>query len=164
MNEIVKYGHPSLTIKCKSVTVFDKSLKTLADKMLEIMYLNKGVGLAAPQIGIDMNIFVYDAGNGANICINPKLISRKNKSVFHEGCLSLPGYYWEITRSDYVKITAQDLDGINKIHEGDELIGRVLQHEIDHLKGKILLSKLKRSERKEALMKIALNGFPGKDV
>ena len=57
MNEIVKNGHPSLTIKCKSVTVFDKSLKTLADKMLEIMYLNKGVGLAAPQIGIDMNIF-----------------------------------------------------------------------------------------------------------
>mgnify|MGYP001173203896 CR=1 FL=1 len=164
MNEIVTYGHPSLTIKCKPITVYNKSLRTLSDKMLEIMYLNKGVGLAAPQIGIDMNIFVYDVGQGPNICINPKLLSKKNKSVFHEGCLSLPGYYWEITRSDYVKISAQDLNGNNIIHEGDELTGRVLQHEIDHLKGKLLISKLKRTDRKEALMKIAMNGFPGTDV
>jgi len=162
MNEIVKLGHPSLKSRSNKVTEFDKGLHKLIDKMYEIMYNAHGVGLAAPQISKNIQVFVYDSGNGPKHCINPRLISKKDNSVFYEGCLSVPGYYFDITRADYVKVESVNIYNKKEIHEGDELIGRVLQHEMDHLKGKVLLSHLKRKERKEAITRIALEGFPGK--
>ncbi len=162
MNEIVKLGHPSLKSKSTLVRDFDKGLHKLIDQMYEIMYNANGVGLAAPQISKNIQLFVYDSGSGPKHCINPRLITKKDTSVFYEGCLSLPGYYFDIRRADYVKVESFNIFNKKEIHEGDELTARVLQHEIDHLKGKVLLSRLKRKERREAITRIALEGFPGK--
>ena len=164
MNEIVKLGHPSLITKSIKIKEFDDNLKRLIEQMYAIMYESNGVGLAAPQISKNIRLFVYDSGDGPKHCINPKIIKKDGKSVFHEGCLSLPGYYFDITRSDYVKLESMNMYNKTEIHEGDELTGRVLQHEIDHLNGKLLLSKLKRKEKKEAITRISIGGFPGKDA
>ena len=164
MNEIVTFGHPSLKSKSVNITEFDEALKKLSERMIKIMYEAPGVGLAAPQIGINKNIFVFDAGEGPNVAVNPKKIEVEGSAVFLEGCLSLPGYYWEIERPEYSKIYCQNINGEDITYEGEELMGRVLQHEYDHLKGKLLLSSLSRKERKEAIKKIAINGFPGNDL
>ena len=164
MYNIVTFGHPSLKTKSIEIDYFDNDLEQLTDKMLKIMYDAPGVGLAAPQIGINKNIFVFDIGDGPNVAINPIKIETEGESTFLEGCLSLPGYYWEITRPSYAKLYCQDLKGKEIIYEGEELMGRVLQHEYDHLKGKLLLTSLKRKERKIALKDISINGFPGNDV
>ena len=81
-----------------------------------------------------------------------------------EGCLSLPGYYWDIERHEYAKIHCLNEKGDETIYEGDELMGRVLQHELDHLKGKLLLKSMKRKQRKEALKEISIKGFPGDKI
>ena len=164
MDEIVTFGHPSLKTRSSKITEFNEDLKILSERMIKIMYEAPGVGLAAPQIGINKNIFVFDAGNGAQVAVNPKKIEVEGSSIFLEGCLSLPGYYWEIERPEFAKIFCQNLKGEDITFEGDELTGRVLQHEFDHLKGKLLLSSLTRKERKEAIKKIAVNGFPGNDI
>jgi len=164
MDEIVTFGHPSLKSRSSEITEFNEDLKILSERMIKIMYEAPGVGLAAPQIGINKNIFVFDAGNGAQVAVNPKKIEVEGSSIFLEGCLSLPGYYWEIERPEFAKIFCQNLKGEDITYEGDELTGRVLQHEFDHLKGKLLLSSLTRKERKEAIKKIAINGFPGNDI
>ena len=164
MYNIVTFGHPSLKTNSIDVEKFNNDLKQLTDRMLKIMYNAPGVGLAAPQIGINKNIFVFDIGDGPNVAINPIKIETEGESTFLEGCLSLPGYYWEITRPSYSKLYCYDLKGKEIIYEGEELMGRVLQHEYDHLKGKLLLTSLKRKERKMALKEISINGFPGNDV
>ena len=109
MFDIVTFGHPSLKMKSQDVENFDNELKDLTDKMLEIMYEAPGVGLAAPQIGINKNIFVFDIGEGPNIAVNPISIKVSGKVNFLEGCLSLPGYYWEIERPEYAKLDCFDL-------------------------------------------------------
>ena len=164
MDEIVTFGHPSLSTRSSEITEFNEELKILSERMIKIMYEAPGVGLAAPQIGINKNIFVFDAGNGAQVAVNPKKIEVEGSSIFLEGCLSLPGYYWEIERPEFAKIFCQNLKGESITYEGDELTGRVLQHEFDHLKGKLLLTSLTRKERKEAIKRIAVNGFPGNDI
>ena len=164
MSEIVVFGHPSLTTKSVNVEDIDDYIVSLTKKMTQIMYDAPGVGLAAPQIGINKNIFVFDAGDGPKVAINPKLEDLQGSIVFMEGCLSLPGYYWDIERYEYAKLSCLDQNGEEVTYEGEDLLGRVLQHEYDHLKGKLLLSSLSRKERKEAIKKIALNGFPGNDL
>ena len=164
MEEIVTFGHPSLKTKSSEITEFNNELEKLSERMIKIMYEAPGVGLAAPQIGINKNIFVFDAGDGPKTVINPTKIEVEGSAVFLEGCLSLPGYYWEIERPEFAKIYCQNLKGEPITYEGDELTGRVLQHEFDHLKGKLLLSSLTRKERKEAIKKITVNGFPGDDI
>ena len=161
MDKIVKLGHPSLKIKSKKITHFDENLNRLVKNMEMIMYHANGVGLAAPQISKNIQLFVYDVGDGPKHCINPKVVLKSETSVFYEGCLSVPGYYFDISRPNYVKIECVNLDNQKVIHEGEALIGRVLQHEIDHLNGKLLLNRLKRTERKEAMTDIAIKGFPG---
>ena len=164
MNDIVTFGHPALNMKSENVENIDDYIVSLTKRMIDIMYEAPGVGLAAPQIGINKNLFVFDAGDGPKVAINPKIEDLQGTIVFIEGCLSLPGYYWEIERPEFAKIYCQNLKGEPITYEGDELTGRVLQHEFDHLKGKLLLSSLTRKERKEAIKKIAVNGFPGDDI
>ena len=161
MDKIITLGHPSLKIKSTKITKFDNNLNILIENMYNMMYEANGVGLAAPQISKNIQLFVYDVGSGPNHCINPKIINRNDKSVFYEGCLSVPGYYFDISRSNYVRVECVDSKNQKRIHEGEELTGRVLQHEIDHLNGKLLINRLKRKERKQAITKIAMNGFPG---
>ena len=164
MNDIVVFGHPSLTSKSENIINIDDYVVNLSKKMIDIMYAAPGVGLAAPQTGINKNIFVFDAGDGPKVAINPKLVKTEGSIVFMEGCLSLPGYYWDIERHEYAKIHCLNEKGDETIYEGDELMGRVLQHELDHLKGKLLLKSMTRKQRKEALKEISIKGFPGDKI
>ena len=164
MKEIVKFGHPSLKIKSEDVQECDKSLKLLVSEMIEIMYNAPGVGRAAPQIGINKNIFVLDSGDGPKVAVNPHNLKVEGTITFMEGCLSLPGYYWDIDRGEYASLDAYDVNGKAVTYKGDDLTGRVLQHELDHLNGKLLIASLKRKERKAALKEISLKGFPGDHV
>ena len=164
MSEIVTFGHPALTAKSSNIEKIDDYIVSLSKKMINIMYEAPGVGLAAPQIGINKNIFVFDAGEGPKVAINPKIEDLQGDIIFMEGCLSLPGYYWDIERYEYAKISCLNENGEETIYEGEELLGRVLQHEYDHLQGHLLLKKLKRKIRKEALKEISIKGFPGDKI
>jgi len=117
--------------------------------MIETMYEAPGVGLAAPQIGVAKRMFVFDIGDGPEVMVNPKLVESSGTWEYQEGCLSVPGYYFHITRPAFARATGQDLDGNPIEFAGDELLGRVLQHETDHLDGRLLLTKLPPSLRSE---------------
>lgn len=145
------FPDPVLTMKASTVTDFDDDLAKLADDMLMTMYDAPGVGLAAPQIGISKRIFVADAGDGPFAMVNPEIVETSGKWKFEEGCLSVPGYYWHIKRPDFARAEGLDLDGNPVMYEGDELMGRVLQHEIDHLNGVLLLERLSSRTRRSAL-------------
>ena len=164
MSEIVTFGHPALTAKSSNIEKIDDYIVSLSKKMINIMYEAPGVGLAAPQIGINKNIFVFDAGEGPKVAINPKIEDLQGDIIFMEGCLSLPGYYWDIERFEYAKVSCLNENGEETIYEGEDLLGRVLQHEYDHLQGHLLLKKLKRKIRKEALKEISIKGFPGDKI
>ena len=145
------FPDPVLAMRASDVTVFDDDLRRLADDMLETMYDAPGVGLAAPQVGISKRIFVADIGDGPFVMVNPEIVETSGKWKFEEGCLSVPGRHWTIKRPDYARASGVDLDGSPVEFEGDELMGRVLQHEIDHLNGTLLLERLSSRTRKNAL-------------
>lgn len=148
------FGDPVLRAKAADVADDAASLERLADDMLETMYEAPGVGLAAPQIGISKRIFVADIGEGPFVMVNPEIVEVSGSWTFDEGCLSVPGYYWPIKRPSYAKARGLDVDGNEILFEGEELMGRVLQHEIDHLNGMLLLERLSRRARKQALRDI----------
>ena len=164
MNDIVTFGHPALNMKSENVENIDDYIVSLTKRMIDIMYEAPGVGLAAPQIGINKNLFVFDAGDGPKVAINPKIEDLQGTIVFMEGCLSLPGYYWDIERHEYAKVSCINENGEEVIYEGEDLLGRVLQHEYDHLQGHLLLKQLKRKIRKEAMKEISIKGFPGDKI
>ena len=145
------FGDPVLRTPAATIDDVSSSLERLVDDMLETMYEAPGVGLAAPQIGISKRIFVADAGEGPFVMINPEIVETSGEWIFEEGCLSVPGYYWEIARPGYAKAEGLDLDGNPVVHEGEDLMGRVLQHEIDHLNGMLLLERLPKRVKKTAL-------------
>lgn len=148
------FPDPVLHMKAADVTEFDSDLAQLAENMFETMYAAPGVGLAAPQIGISKRFFVADIGNGPFVMANPEIVERSGKWKFEEGCLSVPGKYWTIKRADFARATGLDLDGNPVEYEGDELMGRVLQHEIDHLDGVLLLERLSGRLRSQALKEL----------
>ena len=143
-----------LRVDADDVEVFDEALRRLSDDMIETMYDAPGVGLAAPQIGISKRIFVADVGDGPLVMVNPSIATVEGRWKFEEGCLSVPGRYWTVARSEFVRAEGFDLDGNPIAYEGDELMGRVLQHEIDHLNGTLLLDRLPKRARKAALKEI----------
>jgi len=148
------FPDPVLAMQAADVTVFGDPLQKLADDMFETMYDAPGVGLAAPQIGISKRFFVADVGDGPFVMANPEIVERSGKWKYEEGCLSVPGRYWAIKRSDYARAIGFDLDGNEVEYEGDELMGRVLQHEIDHLNGILLLSHLGNRLRTQVLAEL----------
>lgn len=145
------FPDPVLSMRAAPVTAFDADLARLADDMLETMYDAPGVGLAAPQIGISKQVFVADIGDGPFAMVNPRIVATSGRWKYEEGCLSVPGRYWNIKRSDFARAEGLDLDGEPVSFEGDELMGRVLQHEIDHLDGVLLLQHLPARTRRSAL-------------
>lgn len=148
------FGDPVLRAPAESVTEFSSALERLVDDMLETMYEAPGVGLAAPQIGVPRRIFVADIGEGPFVMANPEIVRTSGSWAFEEGCLSVPGRYWEIKRPAFASVTGLDPDGNEITIEGDELLGRVLQHEVDHLDGKLLLERLPRRTKKQALREL----------
>lgn len=153
------FGDPVLRIRTKPVEHFDAPLRRLAEDMLETMYDAPGVGLAAPQIGVSKRICVFDAGDGPQVLVNPVLVEASGEWEYQEGCLSVPGHAWNINRPAFARVVGQDLDGNPVEFAGDELLGRVLQHEIDHLEGHLLLTRLDRPTRKEAFRALRSEAF-----
>jgi peptide deformylase len=148
------FPDPVLAMKARTVEAFDDDLKRLTDDLLETMYEAPGVGLAAPQIGVSKRVFVADVGEGPFIMVNPVIVEVSGKWKFEEGCLSVPGRYWDIKRPDYARAEGFDLSGEPVSYEGDELMGRVLQHEIDHLSGFLLLTHLSARTKKQVLKEL----------
>lgn len=145
------FPDPVLGMNAATVSVFDDDLRRLTDDMFETMYNAPGVGLAAPQIGVLKRVFVGDIGDGPFIMVNPEIVEVDGKWKYEEGCLSVPGRYWNIKRADFARATGQDLEGNSVTFEGDELMGRLLQHETDHLNGILLLERLSTRLRRGAL-------------
>jgi peptide deformylase len=145
------FGDPVLRTPAATIDEITSDLKRLVDDMLETMYAAPGVGLAAPQIGVSRRIFVADVGEGPFVMINPEIVEVSGEWAFDEGCLSVPGRYWAIERSGFARAVGIGLDGNPVEYAGDEVMGRVLQHEIDHLNGLLLLERLPKRTRKLAL-------------
>ena len=155
------FPDPVLRTATTQVTDFGPELAHLADDMLETMYEAPGVGLAAPQIGISKQVFVADIGDGPFVMVNPKIIEVSGKWKFEEGCLSVPDYWWEFSRPAFARARGLDLKGKTVEYAGDELMGRLLQHEIDHLAGTLILERLPRRLRKDALRDLRSVTPPG---
>jgi len=159
IHEVVKYPDPVLATPGELVTVFGPELKTLVDEMFESMYEAQGIGLAAPQISISKRITVIDVSFKKNpdekiALINPEIVEREGKQVEEEGCLSLPEIREKVQRAAWVKVRAQDVKGKWFEVEGEELLSRALQHEIDHLDGVLFIDRISRLKRDLVLRKI----------
>jgi peptide deformylase len=150
---ILKYGEPVLEEVAEAVTEFDTAeLHELITDMFETMYAAKGVGLAAPQIGLGKRISVIDITVGEDetkkiVIINPEITSREGKQTGEEGCLSLPGFRELVTRANKVMVRAQNEKGETFELCGEELLARALEHEIDHLNGVLFINHLSALKR-----------------
>jgi len=159
---ITKYGNPVLRKVAEPVTEINDEIKKIVNDMLDTLYASEGVGIAAPQIGISKRIIIIDtnpteASVKPLVIINPEIVEVSGEIKEQEGCLSIPDVRGEVKRYERVVVEGLDLDG-NKIRvEGTDLLARALQHEIDHINGKLFidhLSKLKQQLLKNQLRKI----------
>ncbi|MCP4484005.1 MAG: peptide deformylase [Flavobacteriaceae bacterium] len=155
--EIIKAPNEKLKVKAEKV-VNVKEVQTLIDDMLDTMYAtDDGIGLAATQVGRSEAIIMIDISEERNsplILINPKIASGSKKEMGQEGCLSVPGYYADVERFTEVKVEGLDRNGKEVIVESDDFLAIVLQHEIDHLKGKLFIDYLSPLKQKMALKKV----------
>lgn len=134
---IREQGDEVLTKKSKPVKEMTPKIRELIEDMLDTMYEAMGVGLAAPQVGILKCIVTIDVGEGPIVLINPEILETKGEQTGEEGCLSVPGMSGQVTRPNYVKVKALDVDMNEVEYEGEELLARAFCHEIDHLEGKM---------------------------
>ncbi|MSO78768.1 MAG: peptide deformylase [Acidimicrobiia bacterium] len=148
------FGDPVLRQRAPEVTDIDGDLARLVDTMIATMHEARGVGLAAPQVGVQKRLYTYDVGDDPGVIINPEIVESSGEWVYDEGCLSVPGFSFEIVRPKVVTVRGIDLDGNEVVLEGDELMGRLIQHEIDHLDGVLLLDRLDDETRKAAMREL----------
>lgn len=161
IRKIVKYGEASLRQPSKEVHKVSQKVKNLVQDMLDTMYAQNGVGLAAPQIGENLRIFVIDVSTGNEplnpmVFINPKIIKKSGACISHEGCLSFPEAYTDVKRYENVMVKALDTNGRSFVMEAKEgtLLARCIQHEFDHLDGVLFVDhSINRFEAEEILKK-----------
>lgn len=145
-------GDPVLREKARPVKEFSPALKRLAADMLETMYESQGVGLAAPQVGISERLFVFDDGEtGPMAIVNPELYDPDGIQDGEEGCLSIPGIYFNVERANRIRVRGYDLDGNPLDLDGEGLLARILQHETDHVDGILFVDRLSDEDRKAAM-------------
>lgn len=142
--DIKKYGNPVLRKKSEEVKEINEEIKNMLNDMVETMHKAEGVGLAAPQVGINLRMFVLDIADGKiRRVVNPEFIEMSEKIVENEeGCLSVPGIYKKVKRPEAVKIKYLNQNGEEVIEEADGLLARALQHEYDHLEGELFVDKI----------------------
>jgi peptide deformylase len=145
------FGDPVLRQRAREVEEIDGALARLAQDMIETMYAAPGVGLAAPQVGVERRLFVYDVGEGPGVVVNPRIVESDGEWTYEEGCLSVPGLHWPIVRPKRVHLVGYGIDGEEVSIEADELLARAFQHEVDHLDGVLVIDRLGKAERREAL-------------
>lgn len=147
IDKIVAFPHPTLRHRSKPVRRVDPELRAAVAKMFELMYAAKGVGLAANQVDLPLRLFIINtagkAGEGEElVLINPVIVQATGSAEQEEGCLSLPGLYAPVRRPDRVKAEAYNLAGEKMVIEADGLLGRAIQHELDHLDGVLFVDRL----------------------
>ncbi|MBW1690490.1 MAG: peptide deformylase [Deltaproteobacteria bacterium] len=160
--EIVTYPDPILTKKAEPVEHIDQDIQDLIENMGEMMYRASGIGLAANQVGVAKQVFVYDLryrerGRNLNVLINPTIVLAEENIDFEEGCLSVPDFLAKTTRRKYLKAKGLDRDGKPIDIEAEDLLAICIQHEIDHLNGTLILdhvSHLKRDLYKRRIRKL----------
>ena len=141
--ELKTYPDSCLRIKTKPVEKFDREVEDVLRRISEMMYVNRGIGLAATQMGLGLSIVVVDVGAGLKYFINPVIVERSSKkNKMEEGCLSLPGVVVNVSRPESIKVRAQNEKGEFFMSKYDGLISKALQHEIDHLNGKLIIDYL----------------------
>ena len=156
---ILEFPDKRLRTQAQPVTRFDAALKQLAADMLETMYAAPGIGLAATQVNVHKRLLVLDVSEEKNqpmVIANPKIISREGSQTYQEGCLSVPGIFADVDRADRIRVEAQDVDGNPITIDADGLLAVCIQHEMDHLVGKLFvdyLSPLKRELVRKKLEK-----------
>ncbi|HWF99711.1 MAG TPA: peptide deformylase [Steroidobacteraceae bacterium] len=156
---ILEFPDPRLRTRAQPVTRFDADLHRVVDDMLETMYAAPGIGLAATQVDVHQRLVVIDISADRNdplVLINPQILSREGEVATEEGCLSVPGYFDEVKRASKVRVRAQDRDGNVFERDCEELLAVCVQHEMDHIDGKLFvdyLSSLKRERVRKKLEK-----------
>jgi len=154
---IIHYPDPRLHKVAAPVAAVDESIRKLARDMAETMYAAPGVGLAATQVDVHKQVIVIDISEAHDqllVLINPKLVDSRGKSDCEEGCLSVPGIFEKVTRAEWVKVRALGLDGKSFEIESDGLLAVCMQHEMDHLKGKVFVEYLSQLKQKRIVGKL----------
>jgi peptide deformylase len=159
LRPLVKYGAAGLHTPAAPVTAFDAQLGTLVDDMIETMYAAPGIGLAAPQIGVPLRVAVIDLTGGKKggellTLVNPEIVEREGMQLEDEGCLSVPGFTATVPRPTRVVVRALDRHGTPQTIDGTDLLARALQHELDHLDGKLFLDRIHGIKRDVIVRKI----------
>ena len=157
--DIVYYGDPRLEKVSEPITQVTPEIRRLVRDMFETMYFTNGVGLSAPQIGINRRLLVIDTSGGEDrekqvVLINPVVLEQSGEQKGQEGCLSFPGLFAPVTRSNYVKVRGITMEGKTVEIEGTELLARALLHEIDHLDGVLFIQRMKKADREAILKKL----------
>jgi peptide deformylase len=152
--EIRQFGDPVLKQRSKDVENVDGALARTVEAMYETMFDAEGGGLAAPQVGIGRRFFVLKTEDGPKVAINPEIVEASGELEWTEGCLSIPGVGFDIVRPELVTLRAVDLDGNELLIEADDYLGRMFQHEIDHLDGILAIDRLDPDARKQALREL----------
>lgn len=151
--EVLIYPHPVLRRGGQVITQFDQALKDLSARMIEAMYEEGGVGLAAPQVGIEQKLLVLNPSgspedrSGECVVCNPRITRKKGREFGDEGCLSFPDLHAEVERWVTITISYQDLDGAPQTLQADGWLARILQHELDHLEGIVFTDRLSTAEK-----------------
>lgn len=156
---VVRLGAPVLKTPAREVGEITPEIQTIVDEMIASMYAERGLGLAAPQIGVGLRIFVLDLSLGRDaaalkVCINPTWLARDGMQLEEEGCLSLPGFTATVVRPASASVQALDRTGATHTIEGTGLLARALQHEMDHLDGTLFVDRLRGISRAMILRKI----------
>jgi peptide deformylase len=149
---ILEFPDPRLRIKAKPVEIVDDALRQLIDDMFETMYDAPGIGLAATQVDVHRRLLVADVSAEKNepwVLINPEIVEKDGIEVTEEGCLSVPGYYEEVERAEHVRVRYLDRDGKQVESEFDGLLAVCVQHEMDHLDGKLFVDYLSEAKRQK---------------
>lgn len=146
------FGDPVLKTEAQLVEDIDGRLVRLVDDMFDTLYeTGNGIALAAPQIGVQKQIFVWDLDDRPHVVLNPQIVESSGEWAYDEGCLSIPNLYVEILRPKQVLLRGVDLDGNEIEFEADELEARLFQHELDHLHGVLMFDRMSPEQRREAL-------------
>jgi peptide deformylase len=159
LRPIVKYGGDVLHESARDVDVITNETTALIDDMIATMYAAPGIGLAAPQVGVPLRIFVIDLSVGRDpsglfVMLNPVVVEQEGMQLEEEGCLSMPGFTATVARPNRVVVRGLDREGREQIREGTGLLARALQHEMDHLDGKLFVDRLRGIKRDLIVRKI----------
>jgi peptide deformylase len=156
-----RYGDPILRQKAQPVEAITPEIRKTLTDMLETMYYQVGIGLAAPQVGVGLRIILVDDGpRGPRALLNPAIVDQRGSVRGEEGCLSIPGFFGEVERSEWVRVEAMDAEGRPLSFEAKGLQSRVIQHELDHLDGVLFIDRLPPVTRDRMKKKIQKDGLP----